>query len=365
MPFVFYKRIFFPALRGLFLLMIVTLLNACSWFAGEDGQADDARLLASLEIPPDLVTPKSNPRLARPVLPELTDSPAKSVAQTVDCQCNEPPRIGERVLPAGKGVQRMREGPRRWLVVEAEPEQAWPLVRKFLDMRGYRVQRDEPAIGLLETDWKAQYVDEGTGENTASDGQANWRESLRIRIESAEKPGYTDIFLTQRNSQRVAGEGEQASHWELRPSDEDRAVEMLNRLARYLAAEDVSDAVPLQPLEARIDVDSEQSTAIIVKAGFDLTWRRTGLALDALGFTIEDHNRSSRIYHVYNDLPSGLSEEELNFGKKRSATVREEYWIHVREKGEFTHISVRNQTGDVDESQITQNLLVLLLGQLK
>jgi len=361
MPFVFHKRISSSALRGLFLLMIVATLNACSWFAGEDGQAGDARLLTPLEVPPDLVTPQGDPRLARPVLPELGGSSAKQAAPTVDCQCNEPPRIGERVLPAGKGVQRMREGQRRWLVVEAEPEQVWPLARKFLDMRGYRVQRDEPVIGLLETDWKAQYADEPS----AGNAQTNWRESLRIRIEPAEKPGYTDIFLTQRNSQRVAGESEQESRWELRPADKDRAVEMLNRLARYLATEDVSDAVPLQPLDARIDVDSEQSTVIIVKAGFDIVWRRTGLALDALGFTIEDFDRSSRIYHVYNDLPSGLSEEELNFGKKKSATVREEYWIHVREKGEFTHVSVRNQAGDVDESQITRNLLVLLLGQLE
>ncbi len=366
MPFVFYKRVSPPVLRGLFLLITVTTLSACSWFAGEDGQAGDARLLAPLEVPPDLVTPKGDPRLARPVLPKLDNSSAKPAAQTVDCQCNEPPRIGERVLPTGKGVQRMREGHRRWLVVEAEPEQVWPLVRKFLDMRGYRVQRDEPAIGLLETDWKPQYGDEKNTDTPAeNEGQANWRESLRIRIEPSEKPGRTDIFLTQRNSQRVADESEQRSHWELRSADEDRAVEMLNRLAAYLAAEDVSDAVPLQPLKARIGVDSDQSTVIIVEAGFDLTWRRTGLALDALGFTIEDHDRTSRIYHVYNDMPSGLSEEELKFGKKKSATVREEYWIHVQEKGESTYIGVRNQTGEADESQVTRSLLVLLLGQLK
>ncbi len=365
MPSVFHKRVSHPALSGLFLLTMMTLLNACSLFAREDGQTSDARLLAPLEVPPDLVTPKADPRLARPVLPELGSSTSKPTAQTVNCQCDEPPRIGERVLPVGKGVQRMREGQRRWLVAEAEPEQVWPLVRTFLDRRGYRVQRDEPAIGLLETDWKPQYGGAQGGDEPITRDQVRWRESLRIRIEPSEKLGRTDIFLTQRNSQRVVGEGEQKSRWELRAADEDRAVEMLHRLARYLAAEDVSDAVPLQPLNARIDVNSEQGTVIIVKAGFDLTWRRTGLALDALGFTIEDHDRSSRIFHVYNDLPSGLSEEELRFGKKKSATVREEYWIHVRERDESTHVSVRNQVGEIDESQITRNLLVLLLDQLE
>ncbi len=366
MPFVFHKRVFLPVLRGLFLPVIIASLTACSWFAGGDGQAGDARLLVPLEVPPDLVTPKADPRLVRPVLPSVDSSAAgAAAAQVVDCQCNEPPRIGEQVLPAGKGVQRMREGQRRWLVAEAEPEQVWPLVRNFLDMRGYRVQRDEPAIGLLETDWKPRYIDKDAAENVISDSQFNWRESLRIRIEPAKQPGYTDIFLTQRNSQRVPGEDEQESRWELRSADEDRAVEMLNRLAGYLAAEDVSDAVPLEPLKARIGVNSEQNTVIIVEAEFDLVWRRTALALDALGFTIEDHDRASRIFHVYNELSSGLTEEELKFGKKKSATVREEYRVHVQEVGEVTHISVLNEAGDVDESQVTRHLLVQLLGQLE
>jgi outer membrane protein assembly factor BamC len=333
----------------------LSLLSACSWFSGNDDGVDDARLLSPLEIPPDLVAPAGDPALMRPEL-AVIKSAAAAPEKATNCQCDQPPRIGERVLPTGKGVQRMRDGQRRWLVVEAEPEQAWPLVRKFLTMRGYRVARDEPAIGLLETDWKAQYGDE-----KANSGPANWRERLRIRIEPSELAGRSDIFLSQRNSQRAA-DGEP---WQLRPADEDRAVEMLNRLARYLAGNDVSDAVPLKPLNAKIAVDDNDSTVIMVEAAFDTVWRRTSLALDALGFTIEDRDRSNRIFHVYNELPSGLTEEELKYGKKQSATVREEYWIHVRENGEVTHISVRNKAGKVDESSVAKHLLTLLLGKLK
>jgi len=230
-----------------------------------------------------------------------------------------------------------------------------PLVRQFLSQRGYRVQRDEPAIGLLETNWKNRYADD----KASNDGQANWRESLRVRIEPDEQAGRTDIYLTQRNGQRVA-DGQQ---WELRPANEDRAVEMLNRLARYLAGKDVA-GVPLKPLKARIDVDDSEHTVIIADAHFEDVWRRTSLALADLGFVIEDHDRANRIFHIYNDLPSGLTEEELKFGKKRSATVREEYWIHVREEGETVHISVRNKSGVADDSQVARHLLTLLLGRL-
>lgn len=285
----------------------------------------------------------------------------------MDCQCSEPPSIGEQVLPQGKGVQRMREGQRRWLIVQAEPEQVWPLARGFLEMRGYRVQRDEPAIGMLETDWKPVLADALVDKKHATDknGQANWRERLRVRIEPAGKAGYTEIFLTQRHSQRVSDAADETAKWELRPADTDRAVEMLNRLARHLAAENVQDAVPLKALAAEIKIDADGHTVLQLNTTFDIAWRRTSLALDGLGFTIEDHNRASRIFHVYNELPSGLTEEELKHGKPKSATVREEYWLHLQERGEQINLSVRNKAGQVDESQVARHLLNLLSGQFQ
>ena len=283
--FVFCKRLAHVSARPMVMVALLTALTACSWFSSDNGPDTGAKVLPPLEIPPDLVTPEGDPRLARPELPEVkpTAQPSKAATAAADCRCSEPPRIGERVLPAGKGVQRMREGSRRWLVVQAEPEQVWPLARKFLDMRGYRVQRDEPAIGLLESDWKNRYAD---GEAKTDDAQANWRERLSIRIEPAEKAGYTEIYMTQRQSQRVsvAGADTAQAQWELRPADEERAVEMLNRLAKYLAAEEVTDAVPLQPLKASIAVNADGHTVIKVEASFEKVWRRTSAALDALGF---------------------------------------------------------------------------------
>ena len=374
MSLIFIKSIFtknaFLFSRRLLLLSVAALtLSACSWFAGDDPAAEDALLLSPLEIPPDLVSPKGDPRLARPTLPALKKTSDGKLATTSleSCQCSEPPRIGEQVLPQGKGVQRMREGQRRWLIAQAEPEQVWPLVSGFLEMRGYRVQRDEPAIGLFETDWKPVLANASVDKKRATDknGQANWRERLRIRIEPADKAGYTEIYLTQHHSQRVSEAAEVTAKWELRPSDTDRAVEMLNRLAHHLAAKNVQDAVPLKPLTVEIKIDADGHTVLQLDSRFDIAWRRTSLALDDLGFTIEDHDRASRIFHVYNDLPSGLTEEELKHGKQQSATVREEYWLHLQERGEHINVSVRNKAGQVDESQLAHHLLNLLSGQFQ
>lgn len=353
--------------RSLLIGSMALTLGACSWFASDDPEAQDALLLSPLEVPPDLVTPKGDPRLARPTLPtkKKSDGLKQANAAPVDCQCNEPPSIGEQVLPQGKGVKRMREGQRRWLVVQAEPEQVWPLARGFLEMRGYRVLKDEPAVGLLETDWKAVVADAADTSTTDKSGQANWRESLRIRVEPSEKAGLTDVFLSQRHSQRVSDASDEDPKWELRPADADRAAEMLNRLARHLAAENVTDAVPLKPVSTEIKIDGDGHTILELGANFDVAWRRTSLALEGLGFTIEDHNRASRIFHVYNDLPSRLSEEELKHGKEKSATVREEYWLHLQERDEKVHLTVRNKAGQVDESQVARHLLTLLQGQFQ
>jgi outer membrane protein assembly factor BamC len=333
------------------------LLGGCSWFANDDEQVA-AKVLPPLEVPPDLVTPQGDPSLVPPVLPEVSSAPRQS-SEPPRVAESSLPRLGERVLPPGKGVQRMREGQRRWLLVAAEPEQVWPLAQKFLTQRGYRISHDEPAVGLLETAWKARFSE---GEKNL---QANERESLRLRIEPAEKPGNSEIFLSQRSSRRLPAEDDAEPTWQLQPPDEDRAAEMLNRLARYLAAEDVEEAVPLKPLDSQIKTDADGHSALLIAAAFEPAWRRTGLALQALGFTVEDSDQANGIYYVYNELPSGKTKEELMHGKEQSATVREEYWLHVKASGDETAVSVHRKDGQADDSRLAGHLLTLLQGQLQ
>jgi outer membrane protein assembly factor BamC len=252
----------------------------------------------------------------------------------------------------------MRDGRHRWLEVAVEPEQVWPLVHKFLSARGYRIARDEPAIGLLETDWKDRFTD------TQSDGAPTWRERLRARIEPAIRPGSAEIYLSQQSSEHVTGT-ESDSPWQLRSPDEERAIEMLNRLARFLAAEEVQDAVALDPLDARLGNDDDDGLALIVAAPFDMVWRRTGIALEALGFTIEDYNRANRLYRVYSEMSSGLTKGDLKYGKPRSATVRENFHIKLQEEDDRVLITIRGKDGRVESSSIARDLLTLLRGEFQ
>jgi outer membrane protein assembly factor BamC len=265
-------------------------------------------------------------------------------------------------LPQGKGVQRLRDGQHRWLLVSAEPEQVWPLARKFLEMRGYRVSRDEPAVGVMETDWKNVF-DIADAEKE-SDGIPTWRERLRLRLEPGQESNRTEVYLTQYRSERVTGT-DGSKQWQLRALDGDRAIEMLNRFARYLTAENVEDAISLAPVASKLGSDGDGGSVLIVEAGFAKVWRRTGIALDALGFVIEDRDRASRIYSVYNELSTGKTEEELKHGKPQSATVRENYRIRLDQKGETTVLSIRTKNGQVDNSDVAVHVLNLLHGQFQ
>lgn len=339
---------------------IAVFITACSSLS--DDTDSGAKTLPPLDVPPDLIKPYKADKIAEPVAPQAKGQTAeKTTAQKKECGCDETPaRIGEAVLPPTKGVQRFQDGEYRWLQVHADPEEIWPLARKFLKMRGYKITLDEPTIGLMETDWKNRF-DNGAGEAVSSS-----RERLRIRLERAQQPEYTEVYVTQYNEAQAstAKEGGQGGQWQIGAPDNERAVEMLNRFAQYLAAENVEDAASRAPLVSKLTSDGGEGQVLVVEAGFDKVWRRTGIALDSLGFVIDDSDRASRTYHVSHELPSEKTEEELKYGKPETP-VKDKYILRLDEDGDNTKISVRDKKGDIDASDEAVHVLNLLHGQFQ
>jgi outer membrane protein assembly factor BamC len=321
------------------------LISACSWFSEEEPGA--APVEPPLEVPPDLIKPSGNPSLQMPQVPQASQQKAQPAADL--------PKLGQRVLPPQRGVTLVRDGWRRWLLVEAEPEQVWPLAKKFLLGRGYLVATEDPEIGFLETKWKQRYAAEGD----KGEVKASTRERLRLRLEPGEGLGTTEVFLSQEAAQR------EGDTWQLRAPDAGRSEEMLNRLARYLGGHDVKQAVPLTPLQTELSHDADGAPELRVSYPFDKTWRRVGLALENLGFVVEDYDRSSNTYHVYNEVSSGKTYEEIHYGKPEKATVRETFRVRLVAAGDTTVISIRDKSGAPESTQQARHLLNLLQGQLQ
>jgi outer membrane protein assembly factor BamC len=112
---------------------------------------------------------------------------------------------------------------------------------------------------------------------------------------------------------------------------------------------------------------------------FSRAWRRTGLALDRVGFTVEDRDRSRGLYFVrYVDPESDLrGKEEKGFFSKlafwssdddKRDQSRDGYLVSLiggRDGDENTQVVVLNKDGERDGSPTADRILSLLHEQLR
>jgi len=121
------------------------------------------------------------------------------------------------------------------------------------------------------------------------------------------------------------------------------------------------------------DSESRQLRKLLeVKEPFDRTWRRVGLALDRVGFTVEDRDRQKGLYFVrYADPESEMAIKDRDrgfFGKLfggESKLKAEQYRVQVRQADENSQVQVLNKDGATESTKTTQRILTLLHEQLR
>jgi outer membrane protein assembly factor BamC len=132
------------------------------------------------------------------------------------------------------------------------------------------------------------------------------------------------------------------------------------------------------PIQYRANlVKRDGQTVIVVEEGFDRLWRRVGLALDRVGFTVDDRDRAQGLYFVrYVDqeveAKSQPAQSRGFFSKLFSSSDKDKdkearrYRVVVREAhGGSTQVSVQNNEGKPETSATGEKILTLLYGQLK
>jgi outer membrane protein assembly factor BamC len=108
---------------------------------------------------------------------------------------------------------------------------------------------------------------------------------------------------------------------------------------------------------------------LIIDEDFSRAWRRTGVALDRVGFAVEDRDRSQGIYYVtYNDPLADQNKEgvlsKLAFWSSADEDTTQ-YQIEVQAQGAATHIVVNNSLGRRDKSTTAKRILSLLEEELR
>ncbi len=328
----------------------------------------------SLEVPPDLSSQTINDA------PSALDSASPALSSL-----NEGLPTGvSMVLPDQSNMKFERDGDQQWLVVQGKPSQVWPKVREFWLEEGFLIKMEDPRVGIIETGWSENRADIPKGPIRNVLGKvmdfaysAATRDQYRVRLERGAEPLTTEIYLTHRGVEEVIkGSVEDSSTvWEPRPSDPELEAEMLKRMMVYLGVEErkaesmlMRKAVEQKPRARMVSV--KEGSMLIIDEDFSRAWRRTGVALDRVGFAVEDRNRMEGIYYVrYNDPLAGQDKDgvlsKLAFWSSDDDDETMQYQIEVQAQGAATHIVVNNAQGRRDTSATAKRILSLLEEELR
>ena len=295
---------------------VITLacLSACSTFnnvfQGDklDYRSKSSSPTTTLEVPPDLSTLPKGDRYSIPERAGTTLSSynAQKPATGTD-------QSAAALLPNVSDARLEHAGGQRWLVVNKKPEEIWSTVREFWQDSGFLIKTESQETGIIETDWAENrakipldIIRSTIGKVFDSLYSTGELDKFRTRIERTADGG-SEIYISHRGMTEVYTNAQKDSTiWQPRPSDPELEAEFLRRLlvrfgvdperAKTVVASP-SSAAPVA-VHAKLVSATGAPSYLEVDDAFDRAWRRVGLALDRVGFTVEDRDRNQGIYFV-------------------------------------------------------------------
>ncbi len=373
MPFI--HRVF----RASAIASCIVAISACSMVPSKEAEYKKSASLPSLEIPPDLIAPAIDDNA---IIPGRASGGITAPAPSNNAPAAPQETRADKLLaPTPENIRVERDGGLRWLVIKENPTPLWSKVRGFLAESGFAVTKEEPRLGILDTDWVENRPGSGKGGPSSFLRKSldflrssSTRDTLRLRLEPGVTPGTSELYLSHRGMAQVA-QGDSVN-WLPRPSDPELEAEMLKRLALYLGADEtkakeIKNELTGQPApRATLANDAQGQLALTLQEEFANAWRRTGQAIDHMGLKVEDQDRAKGIYQVrFSGTVAQDGEKRGFFSKLLSSDDKEKgtsYQLNLASQGDKeTRIIALDMAGGRDNSPMAQRLLTLLHEQLK
>ncbi len=360
-------------------LLAALTLSGCSTVKNmmpDDEKVDykRARTEARLELPPDINSSAIEDTM---VVPSATYSEFQGINQGQAATSGQ-----SKVLAQPEGIRLVDDGNQRWLVVSAAPEAVWTRVYDFWLSNGFLMTLENPQIGIMETDWAENRadIDSGPIRNLLKKSldflySAATRDKFRVRLERGDATDTTEVYLTHRGMEEVAtGYEDQDIVWVPREPDPELETEMLKRLMIHLGQTEEQAKQQLvretQGVKRAQLIKTADRSYLQMEDDFSRGWRRVGIALDRIGFTVEDRNRAEGIYYVRYIDPLKDSQKKgwlskMKFWGDDKAKDGDRYEIHVATSGAQTFVRVHSADGIEDNSGTAVRILTLLQEQLQ
>jgi outer membrane protein assembly factor BamC len=366
---------------------VLLVLSGCksTLFEGKKIDYKSAGKTKPLEVPPDLTQPNVDERY---VVPDVNPGGTATYSDYARERATQPPGTpvaAEGVLPAGDEARIERSGTQRWIVARGEPAQLWPTVKDFWQENGFIIAQENPTAGTMETDWaedRAKIPQDGVRSiiGKVMDGMYSTpeRDKFRTRLEQGSEPGTTDIFISHRGMYEIfVEEGKERTVWQPRPADPNLEAEMLRRLMVKLGVQEAKakTEVATAPTAERAKLvrGADGTPQLELDDDVDRAWRRVGLALDRVGFTVEDRDRSQGMYFVRYVDPGDESKSSPGFLSKLKfwgsgddkKTNAAQYRIEVAGDVNGSTVTVLGKDGRAERSESASRIVALLYEQLK
>jgi outer membrane protein assembly factor BamC len=366
----------------LWALPTIALLSGCASLSNlfgldssssPDYQTGSART-QPLEVPPDLTQLSRESRFG-PQGASVISASAMGRPAVAGSAATQP---GVALQTRGE-VRVERLGDQRWLVTPLSPDELWPRLRGFWESNGFTIASQNPAAGVMETEWSEQRgrVSPAVARNLLGGllsrvFDTGERDQFRTRVDRVD--GGSEIFITHRGIEEVYATAERDStRWRPRPNDPSLEADFLARLMVALGQPEaeartaVAQAPEVAP-RARL-LEGRPAATLELDEPFDRAWRRVGLALDRSGFSVEDRDRNGGLYYVRYIDPAQAGSDGPNFlarlfgARAPEGPVR--YRIVLEGAGEKTLISVQTSAGAPETGEDGQRIVALLVDELR
>jgi outer membrane protein assembly factor BamC len=354
------------AFRVSLLLVAVSnagMLGGCSLFGGDDRDAyeaaDEAR---PLELPPDLVQPVADSRMAIPRLRNdrvsalETARPGRDVALPRVAQATTT-ESSEQVLPEYPGMRVRHQGAVRWLEVDTDPAVLWPRLNNFWRQAEIDLAREDPRLGIIQTEW-------------IQPAGAELRDSYRLRLERQDADT-TNVFISHRGA--VMPSDAEARQWQTRLSDPELEAEYLTRLMVYLGE-------PAQSAKQQVAAARDEGTemrldriagipVLVVKGQFPHVWQLTGVALDRAGLPVEAEDAGSGTYYFrYQPAPAAAQGMLTGLPNKDDSVRLDEdgrYQVHLLDQPGQTLITAQAAEREALPPAAAEEILMRLIASMQ
>ncbi|MCG6871580.1 MAG: outer membrane protein assembly factor BamC [Gammaproteobacteria bacterium] len=357
-------------------------IGGCSAFKSTVGEKEvaykSARAVNSLEVPPDLTSVDSAQSLTVP------GEGASFSAYQSGRPGGAPVSV---VLPEQTNVHMERSGSQRWLVVMGEPAAVWPKVRDFWLQTGFVLVQENAQAGVMETDWaerrpdvQSDWLQKLLSSTVGTVFATATRDKFRTRLERGKQPGTTEIYISHRGLvekvSELLGNEPVTTMWEPRDSDPELEAEFLRRLLVQLGvhedrARQIVASAPATPASNRARLQQTGSDVILALADdFDSGWRRVGLSLDRIGFTVENRDRATGTYYVRYRDPDLVPKKKGFFGRifsrsNKPSAAGYDYQIRISAAEQGSTVRVLGPEGADKGADVSRRILTLLHEQLR